>query len=231
MLLPHIARHTLGVVAVGARHYIDWLGVLRRSVLVFMIIKVHVADIHAIFFLFQIRCLVCLELDHLDSVESTHYQPENSPDFVKKRASHLVHRKTAFRHFPLHGSSALRKTCYTIDSRKVPSALVCRLGHSCGLFTCTLPGSPAERIADQKFAIKTLSTLYRHSTELSDHPDRGVEKHHHHLTNPTRLVKQALKGVRFAATTTTTALGNVATEIAGRCAHLVLRQLGIRSFR
>jgi hypothetical protein len=33
--------------------------------------------------------------------------------------------------------------------------------------------------------------------------------------NPRRIVKQALKGVRFAATTTTTALGNVASEIAG----------------
>ena len=29
-----------------------------------------------------------------------------------------------------------------------------------------------------------------------------------------------MKGVRFAATTTTTALGNVASEIAGRCDHV-----------
>ena len=34
MILPSIARHTIGVVAVGARRYIDWLKALRRSVVV-----------------------------------------------------------------------------------------------------------------------------------------------------------------------------------------------------
>lgn len=73
---------------------------------------------------------------------------------------------------------------------------------------------------EQKFAIKTLTTLYRHSTELHESP--GSELHHKHTTiKPTRLVKQALKGVRYAATTTTTVLGNVASEIAGRWVHLV----------
>jgi hypothetical protein len=33
--------------------------------------------------------------------------------------------------------------------------------------------------------------------------------------NPKQFFRKALKGVRFAATTTTTALGNVASEIAG----------------
>src|ERR1700741_5004933 len=32
MVFPRIARHTIGVVAVGARRYIDWLGALYRSV-------------------------------------------------------------------------------------------------------------------------------------------------------------------------------------------------------
>jgi hypothetical protein len=92
-------------------------------------------------------------------------------------------------------------------------------GIFCVLCSYTLPESPVERIANQKFAVKTLTTLYRHSTELAENPDSGIEKHA--AINPTRFVKQALKGVRFAATTTTTALGNVASEIAGRCAHLV----------
>ena len=80
---------------------------------------------------------------------------------------------------------------------------------------------PTERIENQNFAIKTLTTLYRNSTERPEHPDgphdtRGEKR----LTmNPRRIAKQALKGVRFAATTTTTALGNVASEIAGRCDH------------
>jgi hypothetical protein len=32
MIFPRIARHTIGVVAVGSRRYIDWIGVLYRSV-------------------------------------------------------------------------------------------------------------------------------------------------------------------------------------------------------
>jgi hypothetical protein len=34
MIFPHIARNTIGVVAVGARRYIDWLGALYRSVII-----------------------------------------------------------------------------------------------------------------------------------------------------------------------------------------------------
>ena len=67
--------------------------------------------------------------------------------------------------------------------------------------------------------MKTLTTLYRHSTELPEHPDSELDKRA--AIKPTRFVKQALKGVRYAATTTTTVLGNVASEIAGRWAHLV----------
>jgi len=37
-----------------------------------------------------------------------------------------------------------------------------------------------------------------------------------HLVDPRRFFKKAMKGVRMAATTTTTAFGNVASEIAGR---------------
>jgi hypothetical protein len=49
-LLPHIARHTIGVVAVGARRYIEWLGVLRRSVFLFMNIMVILPTSTPIFF-------------------------------------------------------------------------------------------------------------------------------------------------------------------------------------
>ena len=80
---------------------------------------------------------------------------------------------------------------------------------------------PTERIANQKFAVKALTTLYRNSTEQPENPDEPYDpRAEKRLTvNPKRLVKQALRGVRFAATTTTTALGNVASEIAGRCDH------------
>ena len=68
---------------------------------------------------------------------------------------------------------------------------------------------------EQKFAVKTLTTLYRHSTDLHE-SNNGSHNEKQPIINPRRIVKQAMKGVRFAATTTTTALGNVASEIAGR---------------
>ncbi|KAI0063682.1 hypothetical protein BV25DRAFT_1801709 [Artomyces pyxidatus] len=78
--------------------------------------------------------------------------------------------------------------------------------------------SYAERIADQKFAVKTLTTLYRNSSEIPGRSDTlkdtQVDGKRPTLI-PKKFVKRALRGVRFAATTTTTALGNVASEITG----------------
>jgi hypothetical protein len=45
MMLPSIVRHTIGVVAVGARRYIDWLGALYRSVVVLGLTIVAIIDI------------------------------------------------------------------------------------------------------------------------------------------------------------------------------------------
>ena len=45
MILPSVARHTVGVVAVGARRYIDWLGALHRSVVVLGLTIVAIIDI------------------------------------------------------------------------------------------------------------------------------------------------------------------------------------------
>jgi hypothetical protein len=72
--------------------------------------------------------------------------------------------------------------------------------------------SYAERIAEQKFAVKCLVLLYRNSVDTGEADtlrtgEKGVD--------PRRFIKKALKGVRAAATTTTTAFGNVASEIAG----------------
>lgn len=76
--------------------------------------------------------------------------------------------------------------------------------------------SYAERIADQKFAVRALVTLYRHSSDVPGRTDaihasaqKGIS------VNPGRIFKKLKHGVRIAATTTTTALGNVASEIAG----------------
>ncbi|KAF7376162.1 Mechanosensitive ion channel protein [Mycena sanguinolenta] len=60
--------------------------------------------------------------------------------------------------------------------------------------------SYAERIADQKFAVKSVVTLYRNSRNVG---------------RADALQTDATTRVRFAATTTTTAFGNVASEITG----------------
>jgi hypothetical protein len=75
-----------------------------------------------------------------------------------------------------------------------------------------------ERIADQKFAVRSLVMLYRNSSDTPGRTDTlgGGTTPKGHAVNPTRLLKRVRDGVRFAATTTTTAFGNVASEIAGR---------------
>ncbi|KAG6900759.1 hypothetical protein C0993_002183 [Termitomyces sp. T159_Od127] len=76
--------------------------------------------------------------------------------------------------------------------------------------------SYADRIADQKFAIKSLVTLYRNSKDIvgrSDDLHDGPSKRG--SVDAKRFFKKFRQGVRMAATTTTTALGNVASEIAG----------------
>ncbi|TFK87099.1 hypothetical protein K466DRAFT_491520 [Polyporus arcularius HHB13444] len=80
--------------------------------------------------------------------------------------------------------------------------------------------SYAERIADQKLAIKVLVTLYQHSTDIPWRSDTlrdgpTTESKRRTMLNPQRVFKRALKGVRNAAKTTTTVLGTVASEIAG----------------
>jgi hypothetical protein len=77
-----------------------------------------------------------------------------------------------------------------------------------------------------KFAVKTLTTLYRHSTDLHE-SNNNSHNEKQPIINPRRIVKQAMRGVRFAATTTTTALGNVASEIAGRWVHPLREKVGI----
>jgi small-conductance mechanosensitive channel len=76
--------------------------------------------------------------------------------------------------------------------------------------------SYADRIASQKFAVKVLVTLYSKSRDIPGRTD--TLRTHNAVRNrdpTTRLIKQAIKGVRVAATSTTMALGNVASEIAG----------------
>lgn len=75
-----------------------------------------------------------------------------------------------------------------------------------------------ERIALQKFAVKTLVTLYRYSVDI---PGRSDTLGGHNSTDKgfgvqqRRLFRKLRHGVRLATTTTATVFGNVASEIAG----------------
>ncbi|EIN11813.1 hypothetical protein PUNSTDRAFT_61874 [Punctularia strigosozonata HHB-11173 SS5] len=80
--------------------------------------------------------------------------------------------------------------------------------------------SYADRIADQKFAVKVLTLLYRNSRDIPGRTDTlsskaVMTKDKRMSVDPRKFFKRALKGVKFAATTTTTALGNVASEMTG----------------
>ena len=71
---------------------------------------------------------------------------------------------------------------------------------------------------EQKKAMRIPVALYSHSSDITGRTDTMVDKvdTKPRAPDPTRFFKRALKGFRVAATTTTTALGNVASEIAGR---------------
>nr|GAT56367.1 serine/threonine protein kinase [Mycena chlorophos] len=75
--------------------------------------------------------------------------------------------------------------------------------------------SYAERIADQSFAVKSLVTLYVHSKDVGRPDALRTDSAVKDILNPTKFFKRALKGVTTVAKTTTTALGNVASEITG----------------
>ncbi|KAJ7783196.1 Mechanosensitive ion channel-domain-containing protein [Mycena metata] len=74
--------------------------------------------------------------------------------------------------------------------------------------------SYAERIADQKFAIKSIVTLYRNSKNIERTDTLGAASVKE-ILNPRRFFKRALTGVRSAAKSGTTIFGNVASEITG----------------
>ena len=73
----------------------------------------------------------------------------------------------------------------------------------------------SDRIVAQKNSVKTLVTLYANSTDHAVPPSQSSHGRKT-STDPKQLFKMATRAVRTAATTTTTALGNVASEIAGR---------------
>ncbi|TFK54216.1 hypothetical protein OE88DRAFT_1624688 [Heliocybe sulcata] len=173
--LPHIARASVGVVAVGSRRYIDWLDVLHRYVALF---------------------------GWTLSIWITFNALINAHDGDGSQKSQSIISFIAKLLFAIYICAAV------LAFEKLSIQWIAGKFHE---------RSYAERIADQKFAIKVLTILYRHSTDIPGRSDtlRDGPVNKRASMNPKLFLKKALRGVKYAATTTTTALGNVASEMAG----------------
>ena len=75
-----------------------------------------------------------------------------------------------------------------------------------------------ERIADQKYAVHVLATLYRRSmnSPRRPQPTHVDETKGEFLADSNHLFRDIRLGIRSATTITATAFGNVASDIAGR---------------
>lgn len=75
--------------------------------------------------------------------------------------------------------------------------------------------SYADRIAENKFAVRALVTLYLNSRDIgrSDTLDGGYREKD--KVDPKKILKKGLKGARKVVQGTSTALGTVASEIVG----------------
>lgn len=176
LALPHIARHTIGIVAVGARRYIDWLQPLGRYIA-----------------LFAWSLAVWVSFNPLVNTRREADATSGDSQALSTMA------KIFF---------AILESTVILLAEKVAIQWIATKFHE---------RSYAERVAAQKFAVRTLVTLYRHSTDIPWRSDTFKEEAGDgtHARKRGRFLKRALHGVKVAATTTTTALGNVASEIAG----------------
>ncbi|KAI0785645.1 Mechanosensitive ion channel-domain-containing protein [Abortiporus biennis] len=176
MILPHIARNTVGVVAVGTRRYIDWLDVLHRYVA-----------------LFGWTLGIWISFQPLINTRREPNISEGSASILTTIA------KLLFAFFLCAALLAFEKFSIQWIAGKFHER------------------SYAERITAQKFAVNVLVTLYRHSSDIPGRSDtlKDGPMNKRASVDPKKFFKAALRGVRSAATTTTTALGNVASEIAG----------------
>ncbi|KAI0092959.1 Mechanosensitive ion channel-domain-containing protein [Irpex rosettiformis] len=177
MLLPRVARVTLGLVAFGARRYIDWLEALHRYV-------AFTGWTLAVWITYQ-------------------------PLILTREASNATDRDRSILSLLAKLFFAFYICALVLLGEKFAIQWIAGKFHE---------RSYAERIADQRSAVSVLSTLYRYSSDIPGRSDTlkdGPADGKRMSVDPRRFFKKALKGVREVATTTTTALGTVASEIAG----------------
>lgn len=88
--------------------------------------------------------------------------------------------------------------------------------------------SYADRVTEQKANIKFLTTLYVHSHDIPGRSDTLTDADSKKTKGsqvPKMAIRKALRGIREVAQTTTTAIGNVASEMAGSVSpHVIVKK-------
>lgn len=176
LVLPSIMRATVGIVAVGAKRYIDWAQALHRYMA-----------------LFVWTLIIWISWNPL--IDN---HPKNGAGAKSLAAISLIGKLL----FGIYLCSAV------LLFEKFSIQYIAGKFHE---------RSYAERIADQKFGVRSLVILYRNSRDSLGRTDtlRDGPTAKGSAVTPNRLFKKFRQGVRYAATTTTTVFGNVASEIAG----------------
>ncbi|KAG9080476.1 hypothetical protein FRC06_006530, partial [Ceratobasidium sp. 370] len=202
MALPIVLRHTLGVVAVGLRKYIDWLSV--RIVL----FSAFDGNTHSIQQALQ-RYMALFAWSLAQWIAFTQLILRHRPSADQNDANAVA-------------KQANNNSNLDLISKILFGVMLCTailLGEKFAIQWIAFKfheRSYAERIAEQKVQTSCLTTLYKHSSEIPGRSDTLKDGQTGQAAiNPKKLLKGVLKGVKGVASTTTTALGNVASEIAG----------------
>ncbi|CUA66917.1 putative MscS family protein C1183,11 [Schizosaccharomyces pombe 972h-] [Rhizoctonia solani] len=185
MALPVVLRNTLGVVAVGLRRYIEWLKALKRYLALYA------------WSLTQWIAFTQLIVQNKPNID------ENDLAAVAQQAGNTSNleliQKILF---------GLMLCAAILLGEKFAIQWIAYKFHE---------RSYAERIAEQKVQTACLTTLYKYSSEIPGRSDtlKDNQSNAPSAINPKKLLRGVIKGVKGVASHTTTALGNVASEIAG----------------
>ncbi|KAH9485389.1 Mechanosensitive ion channel protein Msy2 [Psilocybe cubensis] len=195
-IAPYFIRATVGVVAVSSRRYIDWLQALHRYIALF-------AWTVALWASFS-PLIISHQDGRTDTVVITNTTLANLGEAEVNGV-------------PSRSVAAVSLMAKLLFSFLLCTALLLFEKFSIQWIAAKFhERSYADRIQEQKFAVRTLVTLYRNSSEIPGRSDTLGRGHTREVSvNPKRLFRKFREGVRFATTTTATAFGNVASEIAG----------------
>jgi hypothetical protein len=176
----------VGVIAVGTRRYLDWLQVLHRYVAIFL-------------------WTVAVFVTYNPLINSQQLSTASSNAFKIIDLGN----KLFFAFLLCAGILLFEKFSIQWIAGLYPSFHSSHILKACVISGKFHERSYSERIADQKFAVKSIVTLYRNSKNVS-RPD-AMQNDTASVMNPKNFLRRAFKGVRDVATTTTTAFGNVAS--------------------